>query len=245
MSPPLALGQAVHQVIESLSVLPVSSRFKESLLDKYERAWINISAEKGGFGDAETEYKYKSRGEEMIRRVMKNPGPIAGLAGKINQDLPYYWLSEEDNIILCGKIDWLEYLPETDSVHIIDFKTSKNEEGAESLQLPIYRLLVANCQKRETTKASYWYLEKNDELTPKPLPDLEVSKSKILKIARKIKLSRKMQIFKCPQGDGCRECLPFERILNGEGRFVGNDEYGADTYILEVIQKNEADSKIL
>jgi ATP-dependent helicase/DNAse subunit B len=245
MSPPLALGQAVHEVVESLSVLPVSSRFKESLLDKYERAWRNVSGEKGGFQDAEGEYKYKNRGEEMIRRVMKNPGPIAGLAVKINQDLPYYWLSEEDNIILCGKIDWLEYLPETDSVHIIDFKTSKNEEGAESLQLPIYRLLVANCQKRETTRASYWYLEKNNELTPKPLPDLEKSKEKILKIARKMKLARKMEIFKCPQGDGCRECRPFERILAGEGKFVGNDEYRADVYILNSIQKDEEDSKIL
>lgn len=245
MSPPLALGQAVHEVIESLSVLPVSKRFKESLLDKFEKAWKIVSGEKGGFRDAEAEYKYKSRGEEMIRRVMKNPGPIAGLAVKINQDLPYYWLSEEENIILCGRIDWLEYLPETDSIHIIDFKTSKNEEGLESLQLPIYRLLVANCQKRETSKASYWYLEKNDELTPKPLPDLEESREKILKITRKMKLARKMGIFKCSQGSGCRECLPYERLLAGEGKFVGNDEYRADVYILGQKPENEEDSKIL
>jgi hypothetical protein len=79
------------------------------------------------------------------------------------------------------------------------------------------------------------------------LPDLEVSKDKILKIARKIKLARKMEIFKCPEGEGgCRECRPFERILQGEGEFVGNDEYKADVYILNSIKKDdEEDSKIL
>jgi len=60
-----------------------------------------------------------------------------------------------------------------------------------------------------------------------------------------MKLARKMKIFKCPQGDGCRECQPLERILAGEGKFVGNDEYGADIYILGLKQKDEEDSKIL
>ncbi|QQS44706.1 PD-(D/E)XK nuclease family protein [Candidatus Roizmanbacteria bacterium] len=96
---------------------------------------------------------------------------MARKAVKIKEDLPHYWLSEEDNIILCGKIDWLEYLPETDSVHIIDFKTSKYDEDGDSLQLPIYYLLVTNTQKREVSKASYWYLERNDDLTEKELPD--------------------------------------------------------------------------
>ena len=70
----------------------------------------------------------------MLQRVIKHPGPVAKLAVKIKQDLPYYWLSEEDNIILCGKIDWLEYLPDQDGVHIIDFKTSKYDEAPQSLQ---------------------------------------------------------------------------------------------------------------
>jgi ATP-dependent helicase/DNAse subunit B len=65
----------------------------------------------------------------------------------MKEDLPHYWLSEDDGIILCGKIDWLQYLPDTDSVHIVDFKTSKNKEKANSLQLPIYLLLVSNTQK--------------------------------------------------------------------------------------------------
>lgn len=233
MSPPLALGGAVHEVIESLSEIKTDLRFKEPLTDKFERAWKKVAGKNGGFFDEETEYKYKARGEAMIRRVMKNPGPVAELAVKINMELPYYWLSEEDNLILCGKIDWLKYLPETDSVEIIDFKTSKNEEGGESLQLPIYSLLVHNCQKRQVDGAWYWYLESKDELTKKQLPDLKESEEKILKIGKKLKLARQMGIYKCPNGDaGCRACRPYEMILKGEAEFVGNDEYRADVYIL-------------
>ncbi len=233
MAPSLALGQAVHEVLESLSVLPKHSRFSESLMDKFEKSWSKVTGKKGGFTSPESEYKYKTRGQEMIRRVMNNPGPISGLAIKIQMDLPYFWLSEEDNIILCGKVDWLEYLPDTDSVHIIDFKTGKAEEDPESLQLPIYRLLVERCQKRQASRASYWYLDNSDELTPKELPDIQIAQKKILDVARQVKLARQLERFKCPQGDGCNSCAPMEAILGNKAEFVGNDEYNADVYILQ------------
>ena len=231
ISPPLALGQAVHEVLESLSVLPTVSRFKQPLLEKFEKSWKKVSGKNGGFLDSQNETIYKNRGIEMIQRVIKNPGPLKNLSVKMSQDLPYYWLSEDDNIILCGKVDWLEYLSDTDSVHIIDFKTSKHDESGESLQLPIYHLLVHNCQKRKVSKASYWYLDRSDDLQSKELPDLENSYLQVLKVAKQIKLARSLERFKCPQ-DGCRDCLPFERILHGEGEFVGLDDFKADTYIL-------------
>lgn len=232
MAPSLALGQAVHEVLESLSVLPKHSRFSDSLMDKFEKSWSKVTGKKGGFTSSESEYKYKTRGQEMIRRVMNNPGPISGLAIKIQMDLPYFWLSEEDNIILCGKVDWLEYLPDTDSVHIIDFKTGKAEEDPESLQLPIYRLLVERCQKRQASRASYWYLDNSNELTPKELPDIQTAQKKILDVARQVKLARQLERFKCPQGDGCSICGPMEAIVGKKAEFVGNDEYNADVYIL-------------
>ena len=36
MTPPLALGQAVHEVVEGLSILNVEDRFAVSLLEKFE-----------------------------------------------------------------------------------------------------------------------------------------------------------------------------------------------------------------
>lgn len=231
MSSPLALGQAVHEVIESLSVLPVEQRFSTLLMDRFEEAWKNVSGKRGGFFSADTEDKYKRKGREMISRVTKNPGPISRKAVKIQEDLPHYWLSEEDNIILCGKIDWLEYLPETDSVHIIDFKTSKYDEDADSLQLPIYYLLVTNTQKREVSKASYWYLERNDDLTEKELPDEKTSFERVIDVARQIKATRQLNVYTCPDGQ-CRACTPFEDIINGKGEFVFVDTYKTDVYVM-------------
>lgn len=242
MSPPLALGQAVHEVVESLSELKTTERFKEPLLEKFDRAWKKVSGKSGGFFDKDSEYKYRQRGEEMLGRVTQHPGPVAELAVKIQMELPQYWLSEGENIILCGKIDWLKYIPDDDSVEIIDFKTSRSEEVDDSLQLPIYHLLVNNCQKRKVNGAWYWYLDRDDNLTKKELPDLEESREKILKIGRQMKLTRQLQHFKCPNGDeGCRGCRPYEAIIRGEGELVGTDEYHADVYVID--RQNKTDEK--
>lgn len=240
VSPALSLGSAVHEVLESLSQLKLEERFRVPLIEKFQSAWAKTSGERGGFFSRDLEANYKARGEEMIRRVEKNPGPIERLAVKIQKDLPYFWLSDEDNIILCGKIDWLEYLPDTDSVHIIDFKTGKNEEDSASLQLPIYCLLATKCQGRNVSQASYWYLDFNDNLTPQDLPNLEDSEKEILKIARDISTARKLGRFKCPQGDnGCRNCSPFEKILTGNAKLVGEDEFGRMLYALPPESKSE------
>ncbi|MEN8252929.1 MAG: PD-(D/E)XK nuclease family protein [Patescibacteria group bacterium] len=246
ISAPLALGSAVHEVVESLSVLATKDRFKENLLQKFERVWKKHSGKKGGFSSETQEEQYKKRGKEMLQRVIKNPGPVAELAVKIKQDLPHYWLSSNDNIILCGKIDWLEYLPDTDSVNIIDFKTSKREEEGESLQLPIYNLLASNTQKRKVNKAYYWYLGLSDNLVEKDLPDLEKAYEQILQIAKKIKLQRQLKVFKCPSREGgCRYCKPLERVIRGEAQKVGVSEYNQDVYILPFENKEEQESEIL
>jgi ATP-dependent helicase/DNAse subunit B len=240
MTPSLALGQCAHEVLESLSVLPKEKRLGDSLVTKFNEVWKTVSGKKGGFPNEEVEYRYRMRGEEMMRRVMNHPGPITELSVKINMDLPYFWLDEDENIILCGKIDWLKYIPEIDSVQIIDFKTGKREEDADSLQLPIYHLLAQNCQKRKVSGASYWYLGFSDVLTDKVLPDLEEGRKRVLEVAREIKIARQIERFKCPQGDaGCPDCRPFETIARGEAEFVGNDNYGADVYILPVMSDDE------
>ena len=168
----------------------------------------------------------------MLKRVEEHPGPILNKAVKIPSDfIPNYYLSAEDQIILCGKIDWLEYLPESDSVHIIDFKTGKNEEREKSLQLPIYLLLATNTQSKKVTKASYWYLEKTNDLVSKELPSLLESEDKVLTIARRIKLARQLNHFICPTA-GCLKCRPLEKVLRGEGEKVGVSDTRQDVYIL-------------
>lgn len=233
--PSLVLGSAVHEVLESLSILPVELRLKDSLVAAFENVWAKYSGKRGGFKDAADEESYKERGRQMLKRVQEHPGPISRKATKIPTDsfgLPHYHLSLEDNIILCGKIDWLEWLEDDDSVNIIDFKTGKNEENGESLQLPIYLLLATNTQPRNVKKASYWYLDKNDDLTDKVLPDISESYKKVHEIAKRIKLARQLNHFVCNTG-GCIKCLPYERILRGEAEKVGEDGGYQDVYVIK------------
>lgn len=242
-SPPLTLGKVVHEVVEGLSILPVEKRFDEPLLAKFEEKWKKVSGKVGGFFSKDVEMKYKQRGQEMLKRVIENPGPLKKLAVKIQMDLPYFWLSEDDNIILCGMIDWLEYLKKEDAVHIVDFKTGKKEERKDSLQLPIYYLLVSATQKRLVKKASYWYISLSDKPIEQKLPDAKKAKEKILKVAKEIKLARQLERFKCPH-NGCRACESFEAIINGEAELVGTDDINRDIYVFNKGDV-EKDGKVL
>lgn len=233
ITPPLALGQTVHEVLEALAFLPCEERMQKPLLTIYETLWERISGKKGGFSSTYEEEDYKERGRQMLKRVIENPGPLLNKAVRLplgkNNMPPNYYLSLDENIILCGKIDWLEYVPETDSVHIIDFKTGKNEEKAESMQLPIYCLLVMNCQKRNIHKVSYWYLNLETGLSEKTLPDCTEAEAIVLETALKIKQARLEGKFQCVR-NGCFACRPFEAIIEGEAEFVGTVGY-QDIYI--------------
>ncbi|CAN5306929.1 hypothetical protein BH10PAT1_BH10PAT1_4410 [soil metagenome] len=240
MTPPLALGQSVHEVVEGLSQLPAEERFKYSLLTKFDESWKKVSGKIGGFTSAEQEEEYKERGRQMLKKIMDNPGPLMNKAVKIKSvegsaNLPWYWLNEEDGLILSGKIDWVEYNEKDDSINIIDFKTGKNEEGEDSLQLPIYCLLAKNLQTRNVGKISYWYLDDRvaNDLVEMKMPDLKESYEKVYEIAKRIKLGRQINHLKCPKGDaGCYACRDLERIFRGEGEKVGESEYRQDIYII-------------
>ena len=234
VTPPLSLGAAVHEVVESLSSLPTEERLKISLVKKFDPVWLKYTGKFGGFKNHSEEMVYRDRAISMLTRLAEDPGPILNKAVKIKTGslgLPNYYLSEKENIILCGKIDWLEYLENTDSVHIIDFKTGKKEESDDSLQLPIYLLLATNTQSKEVTKASYWYLDIDSGITEKKLPDIEDAYKKVFKVAKEIKEARLKGGFVCPKG-GCYNCRPLERVLRGEAEKVGVSGTRQDIYIL-------------
>ena len=175
---------------------------------------------------------FKERAIAMIQKLEDNPGPLLRKAIKVKQPLPSYVFSDDENIILCGKIDWIEYLENVNKVHIIDFKTGRNEEPEDSLQLPIYLLLATNIQKREVDRLSYWYLESEKFPLEQKMPSLTEAFDKVMDIARRIKLARQINHFKCPT-DGCFACRELERVVKGEGEIVGVSEYNQDIYILK------------
>ncbi len=221
VSPHMSLGIAVHEVLEGLGEYPSHERMSKDLRAMFESEWEKVTGIKGGFESPVQEEKFKMRGKEMINNVIKNPRFLTEKRIKLPKEKmnPNFYLSEDENIILNGQVDWLEYLPD-DTLHIIDFKTGKHEEKEGSLQLPIYLLLCNALQKRKVSKASYWYLE-TDKVVEKELPDVETSYRDVLEIALKVKAARKEGVFECPKGNydpetgegGCHCCRPYEHIL--------------------------------
>ena len=236
VSPALSLGLAVHEVVEGLQNFKAEERFERDLLSDLDASWSKLTGKRGGFKGGEEEAEYKKRAVDMIKRVIEHPGPLKNNTVKIKEGHngmpPNFFISEDENIILCGKIDWLEYVPEDDSVKILDFKTGKWDEDGESLQLPIYLLLAKTLQKRKISGASYWYLDRDDEPKSVALPEEDSAKARVLEVARKVKEARAKKEFSCPRGEaGCFACQPFEKILRGEAEFVGKGDY-QDLYII-------------
>lgn len=245
----MSLGIAVHNVLEGLGDYPSNERMGRDLRAKFEEEWEKVTGKKGGFTSLDEEEQFKMRGKEMINNVIKDPRFLKNKCIKLKRDtMPCnFYLSEDHNIILNGLVDWIEYLPETDSLHIVDFKTGKHEEKEGSLQFPIYLLLCNELQKRKVTKASYWYLE-SDKLVEVTLPDLMTAEKDVLEVAMKVKEARRLakkdgieKIFVCNSGvynketgeGGCFGCRPYERIVSGDEQmeYVGLGGFSQDMYI--------------
>jgi ATP-dependent helicase/DNAse subunit B len=238
VTPYMSLGIAVHEVLEGLVKFKAEDRGKQNLLETFEKEWQKVSGKKGGFTDYATEEEFYERGVEMINRAKANFGLFEDKTIRLKDDLPHFWLSEEEEIILCGKVDWIRYNEKDDSVQLVDFKTGRHKEKEASFQLPIYMLLMDRLQKRQTTAAFYWYLQTDNELTPNELPDIKQAEKDLFEVGKKIKLARAQKEFTCPHG-GCRGCEPYEKILRGEAEFVGVGVYKQDMYIIPPEEKPE------
>jgi ATP-dependent helicase/DNAse subunit B len=234
VSPYMSLGVAVHEVLEGLGKYKAEERLKRDLMKDYELAWEKVSGKRGGFVTPEQESEFKERGKKMLENVIKNPRMLGNKVVKLPKEKmnPNFLIDTENNIILNGLVDWIEYIEESDSLHLVDFKTGKNEEVEGSLQLPIYLLLCNALQKRKVSKASYWYLE-TDKIVEKELPDAEQAKEDVLEIARKVKKFREGTDRTCIKGEhGCMYCEPYERIVNGQAEFVGIGNFNQELYLI-------------
>lgn len=232
VSPHMSLGIAVHNVLEELADYPAEERFKRDLRARFEEEWVKVTGIKGGFETPEQEEEFKMRGKEMIEHVIADPKFLVNKRVKLPKEKmnPNFYLSEEENIILNGAVDWIEYLPD-ETLHIVDFKTGKREEADASLQLPIYLLLCNKLRPQwKVSKASYWYLE-SGKVVEKELPDAETAMRDVYDVALRVKRARESGEFHCPKGaydwetgeGGCSSCRPYEKILQWKaGKLEGD-----------------------
>lgn len=228
VSPHLTLGMAVHDTLEAVRYLPRAERFDKPLIHIFEEIWVGFEGKKGGFATTTIEEEFKARGVRMIKRVSENPGPLANLSTIIKEKgemVASMMLDPENNLILCGNVDWVEVLPDG-SLHIIDFKTGMREENDSSFQLQIYLLLSQHGNKRPVTKTSYWYLEKDNEPKEIAIPEMTGVVETLIEIGKKVKSAREnidLGGLDCPKG-GCRYCREYEEAAKGLLEMVGYDE---------------------
>jgi CRISPR/Cas system-associated exonuclease Cas4 (RecB family) len=231
VKPPLSLGSAVHSVLEPLAKIDPQKRFENNLIDAFDLEFTKYFGSKGGF-TTELEFEtYRTRGHKMLNNVISNKSILEDTTYIMNKELLDAWLSKEKNIVICGKIDWINKDENTGTLSVIDFKTSKEEE-INDLQLQIYALLLHILNKETVNKLYYWYLDINECLSETNLPDVKESYKKVLDIALKIRDARAVGTFICPK-DGCFSCRDYEKVINGEATQVGIGNFNREIYSLE------------
>lgn len=205
----------------------------------------------------------------MLKKIIDNPRELLNKIIPIkyfyNGDLiPNYYISTEDNLILCGSIDWIEYLEETDKLRIIDFKTGRNDEKDDSLQLPIYCLLIMNLQKESgkdkvynISEVAYWYLDQDNKkagnkhqefqiikIDEAKIIEIEKAKDYIIKVGKEIKKFRESENYICPneknKGEGCPNCQGFEKVY----KYILEREKSKDPNIFKTIEIGDKENEV-
>ncbi len=264
VSPYMSLGIAVHNVVEALRVYKVDERKEKiaNILSDFEIEWQKVTGKKGGFESDEQEAEFKARGIEMLGNVIKDPKmllhkTIATSSYYDGDMLPNYYISPEENIILCGNVDWIEYLDETKSLRVVDFKTGRNEEKEESMQLFIYKLLIEKLgSKWPVTSGAYWYFDNGLVVEKNIIDDKKIDEitDKIIKTGIEIRDKRFewsenanygrggwqekkdfVQNFKCLSTSApCAACAEYEKVFakDPSAEYMGVDMYGKDSYFI-------------
>lgn len=227
-SPHLSLGSTVHDVIRWYLDLQ-GQVVLDQLLIKYDNLWLKYAGKKGGFQTADEEETFKSRGRQILQNFFKNAKNL-GRQVKI-RDFPKYIL--EGNLVLSGNLDFIEELP-GGSLHVVDFKTGKGDEPS-TTQLHIYGILAESNLGKPVTRASFWYLDRDEKPKEVVLDSLEGKLVWLKEKGREVKKAIEEGRWVCIQGEKlCRDCRDYQAILEGEGEFQFEDfRYKKDVYYLE------------
>lgn len=235
INPALALGQTVHETIDRFVSGAATDKSFGELSKIYEWYWGQIGGEKGGFFSQDLEKSYKERGFKMLQRFYKNEHFHTVKPTKL-PSFPKLDLGED--IILTGKVDWIE--DKGTYYHIVDFKTGQKEERDDSKQLPIYAILTKGVLKVDEVKVSYWYLDKNDDLTDFELPDLEKEFIHLKQKGTVLKMARQSKSFRCSSGyETCRYCRDYFDVARGKGKMVAMDTSNRKQEIYVLVPKQD------
>lgn len=225
-SPYLTLGGTVHDSIKWFLETKGQAN-KDQVIQKYRNFWLKYRGKKGGFSSLEEEAVFGKRGLKMLDNFLNNAGR---LEKSVEQPtFPKFNLVE--NVILIGNFDFIG--GGSEGLHIVDFKTGINDEE-DTLQLYIYAILAEANLGKVVSKASFWYLDREDapqDIVLDPLePKLGWLKEKALELKKAIKADN----WTCIKESLCRDCKDYQDIIDGKAEFQFSDfRYKKDIYYLK------------
>ncbi len=229
INPYLVLGSTVHDTLKwYLESLEKPSR--EETLSKYRNYWRKYRLKRGGFNNLEEEITFGTRGIKMLNNFLDNAKCLEPCA----PFLQFPKINLVENIIMIGNFDFVGECADG-TLHIVDFKTGAHDEDS-AVQLYIYAVLAEHCFKKKVSKASFWYLDRDDgprEIVLDPLNgQIEWLKEKSLELKRAVDEN----VWVCArEKDGfCRDCRDYQLLLDNKGEWLFSDfRYKKEIYYLK------------
>jgi len=228
ITPHLTLGSTVHDSIKWF-LENKSNASRDELEAKFRNFWLKYQGRRGGFETRQEEASFGQRGIKMLNNFWQNAKILESSAKEIT--FPKFNLVE--NVILIGNFDFVgEFKGGT--LHIIDFKTGAKDEES-TLQLYIYAILAEANFKKRVSKASFWYLDRDDSPREIVLDPLKVQLDWLVEKAKEVKKALEKQEWVCVKGEElCRDCRDYQAILEGKGEWLFSDfRYKKEIYYLQ------------
>ena len=212
------LGRAVHNAITLFFHAQEEERSWENLKNTLKVTWTSEAQRNkkmplgkwGGFKSIEQEREAYNQALLMLKNFFSMQIKDSKIVYLPTSDIRHSIKDYQDLITpinedfdISGKFDLITE-NEDESLHIIDFKTGKNEDS-DSFQLKFYKVLAEEKFKKPASKASFFFLRsgsrKEFELDAQDTDDL---KSEIIK---KIDLINQTKEFKPKPSNFCKFCI--------------------------------------
>lgn len=199
--PYFTMGDHVHNSLKYFYSLPLEKRTKKALLWLLDRQWEKKNGKRAGFWNETVEAEYKERAQLML----------SAYCNREDLTVQPLWASDKlittdvsETLTFMGKIDRVDETP--DGLHIIDYKTSK-EEREDEWQLPMYAVMARRWFEKPVAQLSYVFLETGSWISVPANPAREAwTIMRVQQIVESMPHSQKKDDWVCVEAENCTHC---------------------------------------
>lgn len=201
VKPYFSMGDHVHNALKHFFAIKPEFRTKEKLMNLLANQWQKRSGPAGGFWTPEIEDEYRERAQLML----------SAFFDREDMTIVPLWASDKlittpvsETLSFMGKIDRVDETPE--GLHIIDYKTSRDEREDE-WQLAMYAVMAHRFFKKPVLQLSYVFLETGSWLSVPVNPARETwTIARVSQTVASMPKSERKEDWLCAEGDACTHC---------------------------------------